>query len=47
MLGILAGQNTTFGTLSEAMLTSVDASDSAQQVAQGDDLDSYYDEDLL
>ncbi len=48
MLGILSGQNTTVGSLSEAMLTSVDAADtSAQQVAQTYELETYYDEDLL
>ena len=48
MLGILSGQNTTVGSLSEAMLTSVDAAETtAQQIAQTDELETYYDEDLL
>lgn len=48
MLGVLSGQNTTFGTLSEAMLTSGTATDtSAQQVAQTDDLETFFEEDLL
>lgn len=48
MLGILAGQNATVVTLTEAMLTGSDATDvSAQQVAKSDELDTYYDEDLL
>lgn len=48
MLGILSGQNTTVSSLSEALLTSVDATETtAQQIAQTDDLETYYDEDLL
>lgn len=48
MLGILSGQNTIVSSLSEAMLTSVDATEAtAQQIAQTDDLETYYDEDLL
>ncbi|MBR2536209.1 MAG: hypothetical protein IKE66_09085 [Hyphomicrobium sp.] len=48
MIGILSGQNTTVGTFSEAMISGVDATDtSAQQVAQGDELVTFYEEDLL
>lgn len=48
MIGILSGQNTTVGSLSEAMIAGVDATDtSAQQVAQSDELVTFYDEDLL
>lgn len=47
MLGILSGQNATVVTLSEAMLSG-DAADAAnQKIAQTDELDTYYDEDLL
>lgn len=48
MLGILSGQNTTVGSLSEAMISGVDTTDtSAQQVAQTDELVTFYEEDLL
>lgn len=48
MLGILSGQNTTVGTFSESIIAGVGATDtSAQQVAQSDELETYYDEDLL
>jgi len=48
LLGILAGQNTTVVTLAEAVLTGTDTTDtSTQQVAQSDDIDILWDEDLL
>ncbi|MGB4866814.1 MAG: hypothetical protein WBP38_13050, partial [Hyphomicrobium sp.] len=48
LLGILAGQNTTVVTLAEAVLTGSDTTDtSTQQVAQSDDIDILWDEDLL
>lgn len=48
MIGILSGQNTTVGSFSEAVISGVDATDtSAQQVAQSDELVTFYEEDLL
>lgn len=48
VLGIAAGQNATVGTLTDAIVTSADVPlTSGQQVAQGDDADSLYDEDFL
>ena len=48
MIGILSGQNSTVGSFSEAMIAGVDATDvSAQQIAQTDELVTFYEEDLL
>ena len=48
MIGVLSGQNTTVGSLSEAMVTGgVSSSATGQQVAQSDDPKTFLDEDLL
>ena len=48
MLGILAGQNATVVTLADAVLTSGKMQDAAtQQIAQSDDIETLWDEDLL
>lgn len=45
MLGVFAGQNATVGNLTEAMVGG--GSTSSQQVAQGDETENLFDEDLL
>jgi hypothetical protein len=48
MLGILAGQNATIVTLAESVLTGGETVESStQQVAQSDDIEIFWDEDLL
>ena len=49
MLGVLAGKNTMFGALTDAVVGDGGTLSSAhvQQVAQGDDTDTILDEDLL
>lgn len=48
MIGILAGQNATVVTLAESLITGGEVSGaSGQQVAQSDDIEIFWDEDLL
>jgi negative regulator of sigma E activity len=49
MIGVLAGQNTAFATLTDAIVggTGTISSAAGQQVAQGDEADALLDEDLL